>query len=112
MQCPACHKDVDEGADLCLECGEPIGDSPAAKVARADASGPIAVPTPSPPPTQRPSVPRPPAHKTIPGVPSAIRGGRPKVPEDPEAIRCPGCGVKTTSRRCPSCGAVLRSDEG
>jgi hypothetical protein len=109
MQCPACKKDVEEGADLCLECGEPIGDSPVARVARADASGPIAVPAPAP--SQPPSAPRPPAHKTIPGVPSAIRGGRPKVPEEPEPLRCPGCGMKTTARRCPSCGAVLRSDD-
>jgi hypothetical protein len=36
MLCPSCNSEVEEGADLCLECGEPMGDSPAAKVARAE----------------------------------------------------------------------------
>ena len=54
MKCPGCGAAVEDGADLCLECGEPMGDSPAALVARAEpkpvatpsriASGPAAAP--------------------------------------------------------------------
>src|SRR5438309_1318053 len=36
MKCPWCGAGVEEGADLCLECGEPMGESPAAKVARGE----------------------------------------------------------------------------
>src|SRR5437660_1380697 len=36
MKCPSCGVAVEDGADLCLECGEPMGDSPAAKAARAE----------------------------------------------------------------------------
>ena len=36
MKCPACKAEVEDGADLCLECGEPMGDSPAATLARQE----------------------------------------------------------------------------
>jgi predicted amidophosphoribosyltransferase len=31
MKCPACGAGVDEGADICLACGEPMSDVPFAR---------------------------------------------------------------------------------
>jgi hypothetical protein len=142
--CPSCNAPVEEGADLCLECGEPMGDSPAAKVARSD-HGPPGTPSPGapkpPPPGAPPSVPSgpkiigrttpmprpvsptgrptptptppprtapPPAPKTVPAMPAAKKKW---AVEEPEPVRCPGCGLKTHAVRCPSCGTRLRHDD-
>ena len=104
MKCPACGAAVEDGADLCLECGEPMGDSPAAKVARQEsgaASG---------------NVIRPPAETFQPrSSPATVRAKKIMIKkpadEDDEPIRCPGCGMKSRAARCPSCGTKLRSDD-
>src|SRR5262245_11296334 len=123
MKCPSCGANVEDGADLCLECGEPMGDSPAAKVARqenvirppSDAFAKPA-PKPTPPPMTRPTgsrpirvgVPTPPPMTRPAGAPVA----RKKWPaEEPEPKRCPGCGTKSHAARCPGCGTKLRSDD-
>jgi predicted amidophosphoribosyltransferase len=87
MKCPSCGAAVEEGADLCLECGEPMGDSPAARVARQENVI-----------RQPPEAFAPPKTKKWPA-------------EEPEARRCPGCGLKVRIARCPNCGTRLRSDE-
>ena len=102
--CPSCKAPVEDGADLCLECGEPMGESPAAKVARADPPPPTATPTANPAP--RPAPPPPP--KTMPAMPAAKKKW---AAEEPEPVRCPGCGVKSHAARCPNCGTKLRSDD-
>lgn len=107
MKCPACGAAVEDGADLCLECGEPMGNSPAAKVARGESAGGAAAS----------NVIRPPADtfQPKPAAPPTVKAKKiaPKRPSDDEAepIRCPGCGVKSRAARCPSCGTRLRSDE-
>jgi predicted amidophosphoribosyltransferase len=98
MTCPACGAAVEEGADLCLECGEPMGDSPAAQVARNEnvLRPPPQTFTPPPPaPTTRP----------------ATRKARTWPKEEPEPPRCPGCGIKSQAARCPGCGTRLRTDD-
>src|SRR6266550_2561794 len=91
MKCPSCGAAVEEGADLCLECGEPMGESPAAKVARnenvirppADTFGPPKpAPRPTPPPATKPPTPPP----TMPGKPVAKKKW---AVEEPEPLRCP-----------------------
>ena len=101
-RCPSCQAELEPEADLCLECGEPIGDSPAARAVRSEHA---AAPPPPEPPKVRAAAP--PARKTIPATRSAIRRGA----EEPTAIRCPGCGIPSSKVRCPGCGAVLRSDD-
>jgi len=137
MKCPSCGATVEDGSDLCLECGEPMGESPAAKAARAenvirppaDAFKPTPVariaPKPTPPPLTRPagapistprgspiptprSTPPPPASPTIPAKPAAKRKW---AEEEPEPVRCPGCGMKSHAARCPSCGTKLKHDD-
>lgn len=115
--CPSCKAPVEDGADLCLECGEPMGDSPAANAARAE---PPPAPKPPPPtarPTPRPTPPPgtvparsppPPGPKTVPAMPAAKKRW---AAEEPEPVRCPGCGVKSHAARCPNCGTRLRSDD-
>src|SRR4051812_47707013 len=111
--CPSCQADVDEEADLCLSCGEPLGDSPAARIARAELSA--AAPTGPAPTAQgatavpehqlvRSSGPQPSTRATLVDSPAARR----RRVEEPEPIRCPGCGVPSKAARCPGCGAVLR----
>jgi len=135
MKCPSCGAAVEDGADLCLECGEPMGDSPAAKAVRAEkvirppagafsGSTPVAriAPKPTPPPLTRPagappaapSEPKPvvgamkPPSPTIPAKPAAKRKW---AEEEPEPVRCPGCGVKSHAARCPNCGTRLKHDD-
>ena len=101
MKCPSCGVEVEDGADLCLECGEPMGDSPAAKVARQE------------------NVIRPPANAFTPSPASAPPKPAPATPaarkkwpaDEPEPKRCPGCGAKSHAARCPGCGTKLRSDD-
>ncbi|MCU1278764.1 MAG: hypothetical protein JWM53_2310 [bacterium] len=112
MKCPSCNAAVEDGADLCLECGEPMGESPAAKVARgenvirppADAFAPTKPGIAKPPATARPPAPPP----TIPAIPSTKKKW---AVEEPEPLRCPGCGVKSHAARCPNCGSKLKHDD-
>jgi predicted amidophosphoribosyltransferase len=112
MKCPSCGAAVEEGADLCLECGEPMGDSPAAKLARQE--NVIRPPAttfvaPKPPGTPPPKAPGPPPPApTLPGKPAAKKKW---ATEEPEPLRCPGCGLKTLAARCPSCGNRVRPDD-
>jgi len=128
MKCPSCGATVEDGSDLCLECGEPMGESPAARVARQDnvirpppqtfaPTAPPAPPTvPGKTPPAPPTVPgkTPPAPPTVPGKTSATKPpvARKKWPaEEPEPKRCPGCGTRTLAARCPGCGTKLHSDD-
>lgn len=99
MKCPACGAAVDDGADLCLECGEPMGDSPAAVAARAEN---VIRPPPS---TFAPPPPAPTVKAKIVPPKKATRT------EEPEPIRCPSCGGKSLAIRCPGCGMRLRPDD-
>src|SRR5262249_17638230 len=120
-----CQAEVEEGADLCLECGEPMGDSPAARVARADSS--VAAPgapaasdaTPDPANLGRSTAP---AKSDAGSVhPSSaprsttptVRGTRSPLvgEEDRDPIRCPACGTPSRAARCPACGTPLRHDD-
>lgn len=67
-----------------MECAEPIAQ---AKV--------VDVPS-SPPPRAPPPV-----------------KARPKWKreEEPEPVRCPGCGIPTRRARCPGCGVRLREED-
>jgi hypothetical protein len=182
MRCPSCNAAVEDGADLCLECGEPMGDSPAARIAREDsrrifvgltspssaegsatptlsgkrlpestaatASGGTAssaatassnapatqLPTSgarsslftqssppsssSPAPSSSPPAPSsdapagrfPPRRTHTPTLPGKLTARRPHLPDEPELVRCPGCGAPTRAARCPGCGTPLRRD--
>jgi predicted amidophosphoribosyltransferase len=113
MKCPSCNAAVEDGADLCLECGEPMGESPAAKVARgenvirppADTFAPKPKPAPTPPPVTSKA---PPAAPTVPGKPAAKKKW---ATEEPEPLRCPGCGLKSHAARCPNCGNRIKPDD-
>ena len=125
MNCPSCGALVEDGADLCLECGEPMGDSPAARVARSEAAAPapaggeVIIP---PAGTFKDAPPvAAPARSAAPTVAAPARSAAPPVAakpaykkwrnEEPEPIRCPGCGLKTLAVRCPSCGNRVRPDD-
>jgi predicted amidophosphoribosyltransferase len=99
MKCPSCGAAVEEGADLCLECGEPMGESPAAKVARNENV--------IRPPADTFATPKPPPPPTLPGKPAAKKKW---AVEEPEPLRCPGCGVKSHAERCPNCGNKMKHD--
>ncbi len=130
MKCPSCGAAVEDGADLCLECGEPMGESPAAKVARGEnvirpPADVFAPPTPVAPAAPRPGAPRPPP---TPPPSTAPKPAKPPAPsptipakqsakkkwavEEPEPLRCPGCGVKSHAERCPNCGNKMKHDGG
>jgi hypothetical protein len=141
MKCPSCGAAVEDGSDLCLECGEPMGESPAAKAARAEnvirapadafaKPTPVAriMPKPTPPPLTRPagapiptprSSPTPPADKPVlgamkppsPTIPAKPAAKRKWAEEEPKPARCPGCGVKSHAARCPNCGTKLKHDD-
>jgi hypothetical protein len=100
--CPSCKADLEPGADLCLECGEPIGDSPAARLARTEQAAPKPAAAP-----QRVRAAAPPNRQTVPATKAALR----QREADPAAVRCPGCGIPSTKARCPGCGAVLRKED-
>jgi predicted amidophosphoribosyltransferase len=114
MKCPSCGAAVEEGADLCLECGEPMGESPAAKVARNEnvirpPANTFGTPKPAPRPTPPPATKPPPPPPTLPGKPAAKKKW---AVEEPEPLRCPGCGVKSHAERCPNCGNKMKHDNG
>lgn len=130
MKCPGCGAAVEDGADLCLECGEPMGDTPAAKVARSEApatTGPAkggAAPPAAPKSANDSNIIRPPAStfhqpkpvspptKPAPAAPgAAARPAKKWRDEEPEPRRCPGCGSKTFAVRCPGCGTKLIHDD-
>lgn len=108
--CPGCGAAVEDGADLCLECGEPMGDSPAAKLARAEnvirPPASTFAPPAKPAPSAKPAPP--PPSPTIPAKPAAKKKW---AAEEPEPLRCPGCGVKSHAARCPNCGTKLKHDD-
>ncbi len=106
MTCPSCGAAVEEGADLCLECGEPMGESPAAKLVRKEGAQPAAAAAPAPPQASTKGPPRPP-----PTIPATSAAKRKWAAEEPEPLRCPGCGLKTLAARCPSCGNRVRPDD-
>lgn len=116
MKCPSCGAAVEDGADLCLECGEPMGDSPAAKAARAE--NVIRPPADTfKPAAGKPAAEKPAAEKPVVGVPKPPTPTMPAKPsakkraEEPEPARCPGCGVKSHAARCPNCGTKLKHDD-
>ena len=131
MTCPSCGAAVEDGADLCLECGEPMGDSPAARVARsenvirppADVFTPTPVPgrlpaagrpAPTPPPrtapttpVRSPPAPTPPPRSAPPPPPTAKPGApppKPVVPTAKAALKRPLRIEEPEPRRCPGCG--------
>jgi len=93
--CPSCKDEVDVEAELCLGCGEPL--DPAQLKAQGK---PPAVTT------QPVRAAAPPSRPTIAASPIAKR----RRQDEPEAVRCPGCGAPSKAERCPGCGAVLRRD--
>ena len=97
MKCPSCGAGVEEGADLCLECGEPMGDSPAARVARGEEAPTLPVPKVDVPPA--------------PLVAAVPKRSKRRVEAEPEPLRCPGCGMLSGRQRCPNCGTVLRRSD-
>jgi predicted amidophosphoribosyltransferase len=116
MKCPSCGAAVEEGADLCLECGEPMGDSPVARIIRGEDANTSPLPKLDPFPVA--------VVQTRPAKTEAVRlasivqkrppSAKPKmrrVDDDPEPVRCPGCGMPSTRQRCPNCGTVLRHDD-
>ena len=109
MRCPACGVEVEEGADLCLECGEPMVDSPAARVARKDAAVKDAPAKPAPEPKRVQAV----SGKGGTAAPEkmTIRGKLSALVPELAPIRCPACGAPTTKARCPADGTRLRDDD-
>ncbi len=124
--CPSCRAAVDDEVDLCLSCGEPLGDSLVARLTREasaavdQATLPRPAPMPTPASLMKPTSPTPapaadgrvraaapPSRPTLPSSPRAKR----RAVDEPEPVRCPGCGVPSRAARCPGCGAVLRHDD-
>lgn len=108
--CPACQSEVEPEAELCFSCGEPMG--AAAPPVAAPASPNVPPPAESAPRVVRSAAP--PNRPTMPASPGALRGAGParsRAEEEPEPVRCPGCGVPSRAARCPGCGAVLRHDD-
>lgn len=119
MKCPDCGADVDPEQDFCLDCGEPIagvksaGSPKPASAAKpmAAAPSPAAVPKPatgaSVPSSGEPDWRR----TTLPATGAAKAKAKSRRVEEPEPVRCPGCGMKTLAERCPSCGTRLKPSE-
>jgi hypothetical protein len=106
-----------------------MGDSPAARIARAESVAPAAHGSPAPP-----SVPARASRPTIPSTPVAlaeaarlqaaqstaapvdgdiatVRAKRRSNPiVEPEPVRCPACGMLSRAPRCPADGTRLRSE--
>jgi hypothetical protein len=106
VTCPSCGGAVEEGADLCFGCGEPMGDSPAARVARAE-QAPAAAPAPAA--ARAPAA----APTAAPSTAAAQPAPRARRVDDEPPMRCPGCGVpfRSEQMRCMSCGSRRPSDE-
>lgn len=103
MKCPGCGAAVEAEQDFCMECGEPIAQ---AAVVDVEATPPVRA-TPAAPAASvvAPSTKAP--------VKAVTRAARPKWKraEEPEPVRCPGCGIPSRKTRCPGCGVRLRSDD-
>src|SRR5262245_28178784 len=94
MKCPGCAVEVDADQDFCMECGEPIAQAAVVEV----------------PPVRVKAAPLPEnplRTTTLPETPTARRK-TPARREEPQPVRCPGCGVPTTKARCGACGTRLR----
>ena len=87
--CPSCREAIHPEDEICMSCGEPLA---AGRYAAQPAST-------SPPVAAPPAV-------TVPVVPK-----RKLRVDDPDPVRCPGCGSPSRAARCPGCGAVLRRDD-
>ena len=125
MKCPGCSADVVPEQDFCMDCGEPIAGMKPVVTRPTAAPAPITRPAPvaAPAPAARPApiaaaVPAGRAatpadvqqalRRTLPAKTSAIKKKR---EEEPETIRCPGCGSPSRAVRCPGCGIRLRSED-
>jgi predicted amidophosphoribosyltransferase len=94
MKCPGCGAEVDTEQDFCMECGEPIaGMKPKSEPASAPVAVPASVAAPAAGGGQAPARQKPAAKRRF---------------EEPEPVRCPGCGTKTLQKRCPGCGTPLK----
>jgi hypothetical protein len=111
MQCPSCHAAVEEGADLCLECGEPMGDSPVARIVRSEDANTSPLPKLDPFPVAVVQTRAAPPRPAEPAKAVVAKVKRFRVEDDPEPTRCPGCGMLSSRQRCPNCGTVLRRSE-
>jgi len=103
MDCPACSAEVEDGADLCLGCGEPLS----AAMRRA-ASAPPPPPSAQLAKPQSASVPATAmADVDLPPVFARASGAKARRRGDDEDPRCPGCGIRNAreASRCRSCGA-------
>lgn len=130
MRCPDCGAALEEGSDLCLECGSPVATKPKpAPVGSygAAASTPavkkstfddlIAQALESVEEVEQAAVPPPPEPAPAPSPPKAAvpkaapppRRARP-ADEDEQKVRCPACGIPSTKTRCGSCGVILRHE--
>lgn len=99
MRCPGCATEVDPAQDFCLECGEPIAQAAVVDVESL-----------APPPARAPSA-APPARTPSAAAPARPPVRRPRRDDEPEPIRCPGCGTPERGVRCRGCGIRLRADD-
>lgn len=91
-----------------MECGEPIAQAAVVDVESA------APPVRGAPAAPAGSVAAPVAAPTAKApVKEVVKAARPKWKraEEPEPVRCPGCGIPSRKTRCPGCGVRLRSDD-
>jgi hypothetical protein len=108
MKCPGCGAAVESDQDFCMECGEPIAQAAVVDVESA------APPVRGAPAAPAGSVAAPVAAPTAKApVKEVVKAARPKWKraEEPEPVRCPGCGIPSRKTRCPGCGVRLRSDD-
>ncbi|MEO6950182.1 MAG: hypothetical protein ABI321_00110 [Polyangia bacterium] len=93
IACPACHEPSDPVSEICMECGEPL------EPGTQDPEGHPAVAASAPPPvpvvaTRAPVVPK-----------------RKLRVDEPDPVRCPGCGSPGRGVRCGGCGTLLRRSD-
>ncbi len=131
MKCADCGATLEEGSDLCLECGSPVATKPkpapvgsygaaasTAPVKKSTFDDLIAEALESVEEVEQAAVPPAPDPAPAPGglktaPPKAATTPRRARPADDEEqkVRCPACGVPSTKTRCGSCGVILRHDE-
>lgn len=117
MTCPGCGAKVEEGAELCLECGEPIAPpppiarpaaaAPGANVAGRPASARTAGAPASPP---NPSLPR--AGGAPPPIPSLARAAAPNAaaaPTNVKAASSVGAGAQGTNAAAGAAKAGVKA---
>src|SRR5262249_12390669 len=105
MNCSSCGAEVEEAADLCLECGEPIGESPAARVARQEQ---VAAPAAN---AHAPQGEKAAPAKAAPAKAATAAKAARRSNDEPQPVRCPACGIPSRAARCPGCGVPLRATE-